>query len=152
MSKFVCNHCFIDYGDKQSFIEHTHKVVERKEKRAVKSTTKSQTDNTELDSLGRSKTLQKLLVRLVNAHNGSNAKDGLSIFEAQTLIEAWHNRQLKQQDIKSRIDELEHTALDVGEYPDDIQNYNDELFGKWSERKLTHSKIDARIAKLRSLL
>ena len=141
MSQFVCNHCFIDYGDKQSFIEHTHKVVERKEKRAVKSTTKSQTDNTELDSLGRSKTLQKLLVRLVNAHNGSNAKDGLSIFEAQTLIEAWHNRQLKQQDIKSRIDELKE--LDAQDKIDPEHELDIPSYIEWRKGK---------IAKLRSLL
>ena len=104
-------------------------------------TTKSQTDNTELDSLGRSKTLQKLLVRLVNAHNGSNAKDGLSIFEAQTLIEAWHNRQLKQQDIKSRIDELEKW-LALVTWPNNYLAMREEM----------QKHIDELSAKLRSLL
>lgn len=56
MSQFICNHCFIDYGDKQSFIEHTRKVVERKEKRAVKPTAKSQTD----------KSIDRVLYELAN--------------------------------------------------------------------------------------
>lgn len=88
MSQFVCNHCFIDYGDKQSFIEHTHKVVERKEKRAVKSTTKSQTDNTEWldDIIETSRLTGDAYLQFLRVKDQILAK-------------------LKQQDIKSRIDE-----------------------------------------------
>lgn len=52
---------------------------------------------------------------------------------------------------QARISELEKLALDVGAFPDDIANYGGELLGKWSERKLTHSKIEDRINKLKAI-
>ena len=124
MSQFVCNHCFIDYGDKQSFIEHTHKVVERKEKRAVKSTTKSQTDNTEWldDIIETSRLTGDAYLQFLRVKDQILAK-------------------LKQQDIKSRIDELEKW-LALVTWPNNYLAMREEM----------QKHIDELSAKLRSLL
>lgn len=55
---------------------------------------------------------------------------------------------LEEAETKARIDELERIKRNIGAYPDDILNYNNELLGKWSERKLAHSRIDQRLATL----
>ena len=50
---------------------------------------------------------------------------------------------------KARLDENNRLFRKVGLYPDDIASFNNELLGKWFERKLTHSKIEARIDELK---
>lgn len=129
MSQFVCNHCFIDYGDKQSFIEHTHKVVERKEKRAVKSTTKSQTDNTELGEYFSVTEVVKTADNKILARLSTTAK---------LQIEAM----LKQQDIKSRIDAVSSMK----------QRFHEpiEHDGSYISISIIDEAFDEQLAKLRS--
>lgn len=55
---------------------------------------------------------------------------------------------IQQREVEARISENNRFSREVGLYPDDIASFDDELLGKWSERKLTHSKIHARVEEL----
>jgi len=72
-------------------------------------------------------------------------KDGIA-FKNRTEATQAINHLITQ----ARKDELEKLVLDVGLFPDDIANYGGELLGKWSERKLTHSKIEDRIKEVKN--
>lgn len=69
----------------------------------------------------------------------------------ETIQNIYANK-IKEAELRGRVDELQRTSRNVGAFPDDISNYNNELLGKWSERKLTQSKIDDRLTQLTNQL
>ena len=86
--------------------------------------------------------ISRELMKITGKHSKLWKYDKAETFR---LVEALIAQEVKE----ARLDENNRLFRKVGLYPDDIASFNNELLGKWFERKLTHSKIEARIDELK---